>query len=164
MSAPPPAPPDAPPLSLQRRYSPNNRCYGCGPTNERGLRLESWPEGDELVAEWTPEPHHESFAGVLNGGVIATLFDCHCNWAATYGFMLRRGVDRPPGTVTAELLVRMHRPTPSGGPVRLRARVEESTDDRATVRGTLEAGGQVTATCRAVFVAVKEDHPAYRRW
>ena len=36
--------------------------------------------------------------------------------------------------------------------------------DRAVVEGTLEAGGNVTATCRGVFVAVQEGHPAFHRW
>ena len=35
---------------------------------------------------------------------------------------------------------------------------------RAKVEATLEAGGQVTATCLGTFVAVKEGHPAFHRW
>src|SRR5262249_42116676 len=38
------------------------------------------------------------------------------------------------------------------------------TDDRATIEGSLSAGGKICATCRGVFVAVKEGHPAYHRW
>jgi acyl-coenzyme A thioesterase PaaI-like protein len=78
--------------------------------------------------------------------------------------MQRRGADRPPTTVTADYSVRLLRPTPTDGPVRLHARVVESTDDRATVEATVEAAGQVTATCRATFVAVRPGHPAYERW
>ena len=48
-----------------------------------------------------------------------------------------------------------------GVPLHLTARVAESTDDRAVVEATLEAAGQVTATCRGIFVAVREGHPAY---
>jgi hypothetical protein len=42
--------------------------------------------------------------------------------------------------------------------------VVESTADRATVEADMEAGGKTTATCRGVFVAVREGHPAYHRW
>jgi acyl-coenzyme A thioesterase PaaI-like protein len=66
--------------------------------------------------------------------------------------------------VTAEFHVKLKRPTPSGEPVHLRARVVESSTDRATVDVQLEARGEVTATCRGVFVAVKEGHPAFFRW
>ena len=32
------------------------------------------------------------------------------------------------------------------------------------IEATLSARGQVTSTCRGVFVAVKEGHPAFHRW
>jgi acyl-coenzyme A thioesterase PaaI-like protein len=107
---------------------------------------------------------HEAFAGVLNGGIIGTLLDCHCNWTAAYFMMQQRKADKPPTTVTADYSIRMLKPTPTDGPVQLRARVVESTDDRATVEGELVAGGRVTATCRGTFVAVGPGHPAYDRW
>lgn len=153
------------PESLQDRYAPENRCFGCGPANERGLRIKSRVEGDELVADFTPEPHHIAFAGVLNGGIIGALLDCHSNWAAAYHLMKTRAEESesPPCTVTADFHVKLRRPTPLV-PVRLRARVVESTDDRAVVEATLEAEGKVTATCRGTFVAVKEGHPAFHRW
>ena len=151
-------------LSLQERYAPRSICYGCGPANAQGLRIRSFPRGDEVVAEWTPEPHHQAFEGALNGGVIGTLFDCHCNWTAAYHLMLRNDLAALPPTVTAEFAVRFKRPTPSNAPVTLRARVVSSADDRATVESTLESGGVVCATCRASFVAVHPGHPAYHRW
>jgi acyl-coenzyme A thioesterase PaaI-like protein len=150
--------------SLQERYAPKNRCFGCGPANERGLQIKSFPSGDEVVAEWRPQPHHEAFDGILNGGIIGALLDCHSNWAATYHLMKESGTDTPPCTVTADFHVTFKRPTPMDGPLKLKARVAESSEDRAVVDATLEANGRVTATCRGTFVAVKEDHPAYHRW
>jgi acyl-coenzyme A thioesterase PaaI-like protein len=150
--------------SLQDRYAPNDKCFGCGPANERGLRIKSRVMGDELLADWTPEPHHEAFPGILNGGIIGALLDCHSNWAAAWAFMKHNHSDTPPCTVTASFHVRLHRPTPSKEALRLRARVVEQSGDRATVEATLEARGVLTASCRGVFVAVKEDHPAYRRF
>jgi acyl-coenzyme A thioesterase PaaI-like protein len=153
-------------LSLQQRYAPQTICFGCGPANPDGLHVASFADGvgDEVVAEWWPGPHHEAFPGVLNGGIIGTLLDCHSNWTAAYSLMRRRGTDKPPTTVTADYAIRLLRPTPTDGPVQLRARVVEATDDRASVEATLEAGGQVTATCRGTFVAVGPGHPAYGRW
>jgi acyl-coenzyme A thioesterase PaaI-like protein len=150
--------------SLQDRYAPRNKCFGCGPANPKGLRIKSRVEGNDVVADWTPEPHHEAFDGFVSGGIIGTLLDCHSNWAATWHLMKRAGAEAPPCTVTSDLSVKFRRPTPSGGPVRLRARVSDSSEDRATVETELSVGGKVTATCRATFVAVKEDHPAYHRW
>ena len=150
--------------SLQDRYAPRNACFGCGPSNEKGLRIKSFVEGDEVVCTWTPEPHHEAFPGVLNGGIVGALLDCHLNWAAAHHLMQKSGAATPPCTVTAEYAVKLRRPTPTNGPITLRAKVTESTEDRAKVTGTLEAGGKICATGEGLFVAVKEGHPAFHRW
>jgi len=150
--------------SLQDRFAPNNRCFGCGPANEKGLRIKSRVEGDEVVADWMPEKHHEAWENILNGGICGALLDCHCNWTAAWHLMQERGAESPPCTVTAEYAIKLRRPTPMSAPVQLRAKVIESTEDRAVIEGTLSAGGVVTATCRGTFVAVKEGHPAYHRW
>jgi acyl-coenzyme A thioesterase PaaI-like protein len=149
--------------SLQDRYAPASRCFGCGPANDKGLRIKSRVEGDEVVADFTPEPHHEAFPGMMNGGIIGALLDCHSNWAAAHHLMKAGGLASPPCTVTADFHVKLRKPTPLE-PVRLRAKVVEAEADRATVEATLEVGGVVTATCRGRFVAVKEGHPAYHRW
>jgi acyl-coenzyme A thioesterase PaaI-like protein len=150
--------------SLQERYAPENRCFGCGPANPRGLRIRSFEEDGALVAEWKAEAHHEAFAGAVNGGILGALLDCHSNWTAAIHLMRRAGIDRPPCTVTAEFHVKLLRVTPSEATLRLHARVIASSDDRATVDARVEAGGKTTATCRGVFVAVTEGHPAFHRW
>ncbi|HEX8138788.1 MAG TPA: PaaI family thioesterase [Pyrinomonadaceae bacterium] len=150
--------------SLQERYAPHNSCFGCGPANARGLRIRSFARDGEVFAEWQPEPFHEAFPGMLNGGIIGTLLDCHSNWTAAYHLMRRAGADHPPCTVTADYSIKLLRPTPTDAPVRLTARVVESTDTRAIVEAELSAHGQVCATCRGSFVAVKPGHPAYHRW
>ena len=156
--------PDAQSQSLQERYAPGNACWGCGPANPEGLRIRSFPRGDEVVAEWKTERQFEAFPDILNGEIIGTLLDCHCNWTAAWHLMNKAGEDHPPCTVTADYAIKLLRPTPTSGPVFLSAMIVESTDDRATVDGTLTAGGKICATCRGTFVAVKEGHPAYHRW
>jgi acyl-coenzyme A thioesterase PaaI-like protein len=150
--------------SLQETYAPNNRCFGCGPANEKGLRIRSFAEGNELVCVWRAQPHHVAFDGILNGGICGAILDCHSNWAAAIHLMKKSGQDEPPCTVTADFHVHLKRPTPMDAALHLRAHVVEASDDRAVVEATLEANGKITATCRGTFVAVKEGHPAYHRW
>ena len=150
--------------SLQDRYAPNNRCFGCGPANERGLRIRSFVRGDEVVCEWRPEPHHEAFTNMLNGGICGALLDCHMNWTAAHHLMEKHGWDEPRCTVTAEYSLQLRKPTPTDGTLVLRARVVESSERKAVVESTLEAAGTVTVRGRGTFVAVQEDHPAYHRW
>ncbi|HVF47414.1 MAG TPA: PaaI family thioesterase [Pyrinomonadaceae bacterium] len=151
-------------LYLQEKYSPNSICFGCGPANPQGLHINSYPRGNEVVAEWRAEKHHQAFPGMLNGGIIGALLDCHSNWTAAYFLMTRDGKDKPDCTVTADFHVKLRRPTPSDALIHLRAKVVESTADRATVEAELIADEKVCATCRGTFVAVQEGHPAYHRW
>ncbi len=150
--------------SLQELYSPQSICFGCGPANPKGLRLRSIVRGDEVVATWRAEKHHEAFPGMLNGGIIGSLLDCHCNWTAAWHLMQRDRLDRPPCTVTADYAIKLLRPAPTDGPIELVARVAGSAAARATIEGTLTAAGKPRATCRGTFVAVPPGHPAYHRW
>ncbi len=78
--------------SLQETYAPASACFGCGPANAEGLRIRSFAEGGEYVAEWQPRKHHEAFPGMLNGGIVGALLDCHSNWAAIHHLMQRGGL------------------------------------------------------------------------
>jgi acyl-coenzyme A thioesterase PaaI-like protein len=149
---------------LQERYAPHSACFGCGPANESGLRIRSFASPDGYTAIWTPQVHHEAFPGVLSGGIIGTLLDCHMNWSAAHAIMVRSGEEQPRCTVTAEYSVKLQRPTPTSGPITVRAQVVEVHADRAIVTSTLEAAGKVGATGRGLFVAVKPGHPAYHAW
>ena len=150
--------------SLQETYAPSSICFGCGPANGKGLRIRSFASGDEVVCEWMPEPHHEAFPGMLNGGIIGTLLDCHSNWTAAHHLMRQAGEERPPCTVTADFHVKLRKPTPVDRTLHLRGEVVESTGDAVVVRSSISADGEVTATCKGTFVAVPPGHPAYHRW
>ena len=96
-------------------------------------------DGETVVAEWAPAEQYEAFPGMLNGGIVGALLDCHSNWAAAYHFMKRDRLPRPPCTVTADYAVKLLRPTPTDGPVTLTAHVVESNGDRATVEAFEQA-------------------------
>lgn len=155
--------------SLQEMYAAKSLCFGCGPANAQGLKIRSIADAPgaalgEVVADWQPEKYQEAFPGMLNGGIIGSLLDCHSNWTAAWHLMKQAGADQPPCTVTADYAIKLLRPTPTNGPVHLSAKVVESREDRATIEATLSVGGKVCATCRGTFVAVKPGHPAYHRW
>ena len=175
--------------SVQEKYAPKSICFGCGPANTKGLRIRSLPAvevpnlsptlekeredihlkatvdpNSDLVCQFRPEDFHEAFPGMINGGIIGALLDCHSNWTAAYHLMRANSLDEPPCTVTAEFTVKLLRPTPSGRTLELVASVAESRPDRATIEAKLICGEKVCATCRGIFVAVKPGHPAYHRW
>lgn len=158
----------APGAGLQETFAPHNACFGCGPANDKGLRIKSVPEGAEpgakVVCRWTPEAHHEAFPGVLNGGIIGAILDCHCNWTAAWHLTQLRELDAPPCTVTAEFRVQLRRPTPSDRELTLTAWVTGVDGDIVTVESELTVDGTVYDRCTGTFVAVRPGHPAYHRW
>ena len=153
--------------SLQETFAPAGRCFGCGPANAKGLRIRSLALADDadahVVCDFVPEPHHEAFEDVLNGGIIGAVLDCHMNWTTIHHLMKKHGLHEAPPCVTAEFKVVLKRPTPMG-PVHVDARVVSSLEDRATVEAVMTAGGKVTAIGTGTFIAVKPGHPAYHRW
>ncbi|MFV0389638.1 MAG: PaaI family thioesterase [Pyrinomonadaceae bacterium] len=150
--------------SLQETYAPNSICFGCGPANEKGLRIRSFENNGKYVMEWRASEHHQAYPGMLNGGIIGSLLDCHSNWAAAHFLMKKNLLDEPECTVTANYSVKLLRPTPADSLIKIRAWITDFTDDRATVEAELCANDKVCATSKGLFVAVKEGHPAYHRW
>lgn len=151
-------------LSIQETYAPHNACFGCGPANPQGLHVRSFPQGDEVTADWQGKTEYEAFPGVLNGGIIGSLLDCHSNWTAAYTLMTEQKLSSPPCTVTGEFTVKLLRPTPSDQPLRLVAKAVRIEGDRVWTQAELRAGEKICATCTGLFIAVKPGHPAYHRW
>jgi acyl-coenzyme A thioesterase PaaI-like protein len=144
----------APTRSLQLTYFPDMRCFGCGPANDRGLRLQSFATADGVVAEFEPWPEHDNGLGFLNGGIIATLLDCHSAAAVTHE-AYARGWPPLPGAslpfVTSGLDVSYLRPAPLTERVSLVAEIAEATEAviRSSVR--LEWDGKTRAEATATW-------------
>jgi acyl-coenzyme A thioesterase PaaI-like protein len=142
-------------LWVQGTAFPDGECFGCGPRNPIGFRLRSLVRGDGVVAEWTAQPHHAANAGVLCGGVIGTLLDCHTG-AAVWWWVNQRhgqwpgeevapGEDPAPMYLTAGYDVTLLRPTPIGV-VQLSAEVAKHHEPEIVVRGQLDADGKQRAS------------------
>jgi acyl-coenzyme A thioesterase PaaI-like protein len=135
-------------------------CHGCGADNPKGLQLKSFWDGDEAVATWHAQPHHcAGTVNNLNGGIIASLIDCHSlNLAIAHAY---RAEQRPIGSaprigyVTANLNVSYRRPAPIDALIELRARITKLEGRKAWVSCTLSAGGEVCATGEVLGVRVK---------
>ena len=151
-------------LPVQDEFAPNSICFGCGPLNEDGLQLKSYRSDGGLIAEFKCEEKHQAFPGVINGGIIGSLIDCHGNWSAAMAIMDKNSWEKPQCTVTAQYEIKLKRPTPLGIKLKLISRVLALQEDRAEVIIELKADGKTCATGRGLFVAVKEGHPAYHRW
>lgn len=150
--------------AIQESYSEIfSGCFGCGRHNSHGLQIKSFWEGEEAVCTWQPESHHRAAPGVLNGGIIASIIDCHSIGLAIADAYRREG--RPLGSapeiiyVTGSLTVTYLRPTPLAGPVTLRARVAEAGERKSRIACTLFADGQPCAESEVLAVRVRAPAP-----
>ena len=151
-------------LSVQEEYAPNSICFGCGPANKNGLKIQSYRIDNGLRMEFEPNDFHQAFPGMINGGIIGTILDCHGNWTAAIALMDLNGNEQPPCTVTASYSVKLTRPTPSNTKLLVTSQVNQIDGNRVSVNLMLEANGKICATGEGLFVAVTEGHPAYHRW
>jgi acyl-coenzyme A thioesterase PaaI-like protein len=137
-------------------------CWGCGRNNPNGLYIKSYWDGDEAVAHFQPQPQHTGHKGVVNGGIIATLMDCHCMGLAMAD--AHRRERREIGTqplityVTGSLKVDYLKPTPlTDQPLELRAKVQRVEGRKTWMTVSLLVGGQETA--RGEVLGVRIDEP-----
>ena len=148
----------------QKKHAPNSICFGCGPANAEGLQIKSYPIENGLKMTFETEDMHQAFPGMINGGIIGTLMDCHGNWTAAMAIMESRKETEPPCTGTARYSIKLRRPTPHGVPLEITSQVESLDGDRAEISMKLIANGELCAQGDGLFVAVKEGHPAWHRW
>jgi len=137
-------------------------CYGCGADNNKGLQIKSTWDGDDAVATWKAQPHHcGGSKEIVNGGIIASLIDCHSlNLAIAHAYRSeQRAIGSAPriGYVTADLHVSYLKPTPISEPLQLRARITKIDGRKTWVTCTLSAGDQVCATAEVLGIRVTRD-------
>lgn len=141
---------------------PDNSCFGCGPDNKHGLRIKSyWSEDrpDTAVCEFHGAPFHNAgSAKILNGGIIATIMDCHS--VITAVAQAYRDAGRPIGSeprlwyVTGSFDLHYRAPALLEQPVQLFARVVEATERKSMVECDLISDGKICTTSSMVAVRV----------
>lgn len=153
-------------LAIQDTYGDRFQyCWGCGPKNQEGLHLKSFPSNDGLTCRMDISPPKEFTGGVpdkLFGGMIATFFDCHGTASAAWFAHREKGLALSKDTpierfITARLEIDYKAPTPMDKPLTISSSLEELTDRKALVRLTLESEGMVRATAKMVAVKSKDE-------
>lgn len=133
-------------------------CYGCGKNNEHGLHIKTKWDGKEGLFRFKPKDYHTAFPGVVYGGLIASLMDCHSIGtavAATY-----QAEERAPDTepeimyVTGKLTVSYIKPTPMDKELLLTAQVKELGEKKAIVTCSLIVEGETCAQSEAVVIRI----------
>lgn len=138
-------------------------CWGCGRNNSEGLYIKSYWDGDEAIAHFRPKDYQSGHKGIVNGGLIATLIDCHSIGLAMAH--AHKAENRAIGTlplityVTASITVNYLKPTPLGPEeLILRAKIKNVTGKKTFVECSISASGIETAHAEVLGIRIK-DHP-----
>lgn len=141
-------------------HMPGNVCFGCGKENQKGLHIQGYWEGDDSVAVWTSEARYQGWVGIMNGGILATLIDCHCMgtaMAAAYREEGRAlGSDPYYRYATASIQVDYLKPTPNDRPLTLHAQVVEIKGRKTSLKCQTYSDDKMTARAEVIAVRVFE--------
>jgi acyl-coenzyme A thioesterase PaaI-like protein len=136
-----------------------HQCWGCGTRNEQGLQIKSYWDGEEGVCTWQPQPYHIGHPGIVNGGILASIIDCHsaCTAVAAAYRAENRTITTLPliACVMGSLNLTYLRPTPITEPLLLRATIRERAERKTLVSCTLSAQGEVCVRAEAVVVRLR---------
>ena len=127
-------------------------CFGCGRRNPHGLALVFRVEGDEIVAEYTPDERFQGFPGVLHGGVLATMLDETLSRAAVYAGKWM---------MTARLEIRYRRAAPIGQALRVSAQPSQVRSRMVSARGAVRLASDpqvVFAEAEGVFMPITAEY------
>jgi hypothetical protein len=155
---------DHAPPALQDLAAPDFGCYCCGPAHPTGLRIKSFwdQDGVHVVMTHTPRAEFVGFPGLVYGGLLAMLVDCHSGWTAMAHHYRAEGrsPDSRPSVdcVTGALNIHYRKATPMGVPLRLKARLEGPVARKSRVICEVWAGDLLTVTADNVFVRVDAGH------
>jgi acyl-coenzyme A thioesterase PaaI-like protein len=134
-----------------------SHCYGCGRLNEHGYRIKTFWEGDESVTRFSPQSFHTAVPGLVYGGLLASLIDCHSTGTAAAAMyrVEEREMDSSPSFrfVTGSLQVSYLKATPLGPELVIRGRVREIKGRKVIVESSVWVEG--VATVRGEVVAIQ---------
>jgi len=133
-------------------FGAEQKCFGCGPHNEHGLRLRFRREGDEVVTRFTPTAGLEGPPGVFHGGLQATLADEVAGWTLV-GMLGRMGF-------TTSMNVRYVRPVRIDEEVEVRGRIASRSGNIVTITVTLRQGGKTGCMGRVSYMLPDHDKAA----
>jgi len=152
-------------IAFQDLIGPTNHCHGCGAFNEKGLRLKSYWDGEEAVARYRPLPHQTAGSPLyVNGGILASLVDCHGNnlaMAAAYGREGREVGSEPKiWCVTARLAIDYMRAVPIDKELHLRAKVTRQEGRKTWLECLLTVDEEICVRGELLQIEIKREDRA----
>jgi len=130
-------------------------CFGCGRLNKDGHQLKTFLIGNETISEHIPDKNKTAIEGIVYGGLLASLIDCHGTGSASAFYAKKNGIKlkqyNAPRFVTGNLNVSYLKPTPLNKKLTLKGTLKEIKERKVVVsisvfcEDTLTVKGEVVA-------------------
>lgn len=152
-------------IAIQDRYGERfQHCWGCGPKNDLGLHLKTYPSIDGKSCISRIKLENAYTGGVPSnvfGGMIATIFDCHGTASAAWFAYHQKGLELTESTVigrfiTARLEIDYLSPSPIEDEIVVTSTLEELGERKAIIVMEMTVATKVRAKAKMVAVAVKD--------
>ena len=152
-------------IAIQDTYGQRfQHCWGCGPKNEDGIHLKTFPskDGSECICHVTPKKQYTGGVPAnLYGGMIAMIFDCHGTASAAWFNHHNNGLALDENTVitryiTGRLEIDFISPVPMEHEITVSAVAEEIKEKKVIVNMIMEADGKIRAKAKMIAVRVKD--------
>ena len=118
-------------------YMSGNICFGCGKNTKGGLHIKSYWNGNHSECIWKPKIIHQGWVNIMNGGIIATLIDCHCmGTAMAYAYKIEgRSLNSLPQYkyATGSIKIKYIAPTPNEE-IMLIAKIESYSEKKVLLK------------------------------
>jgi len=140
-------------------------CFGCGTSNEQGLQIRSYWDGEIAKCIWQPKPIHQGWANLTCGGVITTIVDCHCIATAMATALQNenRALASEPHYVfaTGSINIRFLKPSAITQGIELHARVTNiKAEKKYSLNCDVLVGNEKTADAQLIALLVyRSDRP-----
>ena len=132
-------------------HKAQSRCFGCGQSNDTGLRLKFFlAEDGSVVCPVTVGDRFEGPEGYVHGGIIATLLD------ETMSKSVRAlGIT----AMTRQMEIEYLRPVHSAAEVRLEGRLLRSEGRKHWAEARIVcARGHLLASAKGLFIEIRTGH------
>ncbi|NMB45679.1 MAG: PaaI family thioesterase [Firmicutes bacterium] len=131
-----------------RELPPSSGCFACGLDNPTGLQIRFLTDGKAAYGEYVPKGSDQGYAGVLHGGILATLLD---------EVMVKALAIQGVAVVTGKIEMRFRHPAPIGKKLLIKGWVKTKRRNSFAAAGAItDQHGQVLAEAQGLFFPIQK--------
>jgi uncharacterized protein (TIGR00369 family) len=126
----------------------HSHCYVCDPANPLGLKVKFQLEEGRAAGQFIPQSEHQSFEGVIHGGILSALLDAAMNRVLLFNSIHAK---------TARLKIRFKKEAKIGETLTVSGEINRVKKAYAFTRGEVRNSNNDTiAQGEAIFIIQRE--------